>query len=121
MVLHEVERAALGMPPGEGVALTAADVDGLLANPAYRASLGQPGTATHFRRSLPGGGGLHLVVTPQGAELHRDQHDPHGGPLSMLFHLATDSPLQALGTLAVGWSVLGRIGRREGGPRTGGE
>jgi len=109
--LSEMERQALELPTGVGIPLSPEAVDRLLASPDYHPSLGDPGTARHYRRGLPDGTGLHLVVTETGAELHRDLFDPHAGPGAILLHLATDSPRQALALLEAGWSVLRRIGR----------
>ena len=108
--LSAVERAALERPAGEGVPVGGEALALLLADPAYRPSLGDPGHAAHYRRALPDGTGLHLVVAAGRAELHRDRFDPHAGPAAMLLHLATDSPGQALSLLAAGWAALRRLG-----------
>jgi hypothetical protein len=109
--LSEFERTALALPAGQGVALDHAGAERLLATPDYHPSLGDPGHARHFRRALPDGTGLHLVIAEDRAELHRDLFDPHRGPAAMLLHLATDSPRQVLSLLAAGWSALHRLGR----------
>lgn len=109
--LCPAERRALSLAPGEPVLLTDSDLAALLADPAYRESLGQPGHARHYRRSLPDGTGLHLVLFEDRAELHHDRYDPHAGPAALLLHLATDSPREALSLAAAGLSVLLRLGR----------
>lgn len=109
--LTAIESEVMGLPPGHGVRLGPVAIERLLTDPAYRPSLGHPGHATHYRRGLPDGGGLHLVVIGQEAELHRDLFDPHAGPGAMMLHLATDAPTHLLGVIAAGWSVLRRLGR----------
>lgn len=111
MHLSALERHILDMPAGEHVALRRTDVDDLLAEPAYRPSLGQPAHASHFRRSLPDGRGLHLVIESDGeSALHWDRYDPHGGPAAMLVHVMTESPREALSLFAAGIAVLRRLG-----------
>lgn len=108
--LSALERRALSLPAGEAIALTPEELDTLLADPAYRSSLGDPGHATHFRRGLPDGSGLHLVIVDGRAELHRDAFDPHAGPGAMALHLATDSPRQILSVVAAGLAAFRRLG-----------
>lgn len=110
MSLSPLERRAVALPAGETIPLSAEELDSLLADPAYRSSLGDPGHATHFRRSLPDGTGLHLVIVEGRAELHRDDFDPHAGPVAMALHLATDSPRQILSTIAAGLAAFRRLG-----------
>lgn len=105
------ERRALSLAPGEPVLLGERELSALLADPAYHESLGQPGHARHYRRSLPDGTGLHLVMFDDRAELHHDRYDPHAGPAALLLHLATDSPREALSLAAAGLAVLLRLGR----------
>lgn len=108
--LTPLERRALESPVGEAIELTREELDALLADPAYRSSLGHPGHATHFRRGLSDGSGLHLVIVDGRAELHRDAYDPHAGPGAMALHLATDSPRQILSVIAAGLSAFRRLG-----------
>ena len=114
-----IERRALEAEPGATVALSRAEADLLLADPAYRTSLGQPARALHYRKALPDGGGLHLVLLDGRAELHRDLHDPHGGLQELGRHLAAESPREWLGVLAAGGAVLRRLGRRAATPDAG--
>lgn len=111
-----IECRALEAEPGATVPLSRAEVDLLLADPAYRASLGQPAQALHYRKALPEGGGLHLVLHDGRGELHRDVHDPHGGLYELGRHLAAESPREWLGVLAAGCAVLRRLGRRAATP-----
>ncbi|HSQ31495.1 MAG TPA: hypothetical protein VLN49_16680 [Gemmatimonadaceae bacterium] len=110
MHLSELERRVLDMPAGEHLSLGHADVDELLAEPAYRPSLGQPARASHFRRTLPGGRGLHLVIESGESALHWDRYDPHGGPAAMFAHVMTESPREAFSLFAAGIAVLRRLG-----------
>lgn len=105
-----LERRALALPAGESISVARAELETLLSDPAYRSSLGHPGHATHFRRSLPDGSGLHLVIVDGRADLHRDAFDPHAGPGAMVFHLATDSPRQILSVIAAGLAAFRRLG-----------
>ncbi len=109
--MSAVERRTLEMPPGRALFLTREEAHALLADPGYRSSLGQPGHARHFRRALPDGTGLHLVLRGDTAELHQDLHDPHGGPAALLLHLAADAPREALSLAAAVAAVLRRMAR----------
>lgn len=111
-----IECRALELEPGATVPLSRAEVDLLLADPAYRASLGHPAEALHYRKALPEGGGLHLVLRDGRGEVHRDLHDPHGGLQELGRHLAAESPREWLGLLAAGDAVLRRLGRRAATP-----
>lgn len=114
-MLSPVEQQVMELAPGESLPLTPAQVEGLLVDPGYRSSLGHPPGARHFRRTLPDGRGLHLVIAEDGAaDLHRDLHDPHAGPGRFLMHLYTDAPTQTLSLLSAGWAVVRRLGG--GGP-----
>jgi hypothetical protein len=109
--LSELERRVLELDVAAPLALTARDLDALLADPAYHASLGKPPHATHYRRSLGDGRGLHLVIDAGGtAALHWDRYDPHGSPAGMLMHLLTDAPRETIALFAAGSAVLRRLG-----------
>jgi hypothetical protein len=110
--LSALEQRALQLPVGEALMLTQPDVDQLLTDPAYRSSLGTPAHATHFRRPLPDGRGMHLVLSTDGsAGLHWDRFDPQASPTGLVMHLLTDAPEHALSLLAAGAAVLQRLGR----------
>lgn len=109
----DIEREVLTLTAGEALSLTRSQVDRLLTDPAYRSSLGTPAHATHFRRTLPDGRGLHLVITSDGiAALHWDRFDPQASPAGLAMHLLTDAPQQAISMLAAGAAVLSRLGAR---------
>ena len=108
--LIAAEQEALDLPAGQPIGVSGDALNRLLANPAYRSSLGHPGHALHFRRTLPDGTGLHLVIREGRAELHRDLFDPHAGPGALALHLVTDAPAYVLGAVAAGWAVLRRMG-----------
>lgn len=105
-----IERRVTEAEPGVAVPLSRAEVDCLLADPAYRSSLGEPARALHYRKSLPGGDGLHLVVDGGRGELHRDLHDPHGGWDALGRHLSSEAPGQAASLLAAGLALFRRLG-----------
>lgn len=105
-----IERRALEAEPGSSVPLSRTEVECLLADPAYRASLGEPARAQHYRKSLPGGQGLHLVIEGDEASLHRDRHDPHAGVDALGRHLVDESPGQAASLLAAGLALFRRLG-----------
>jgi len=109
--LSELERRVLDLDVAAPLVLTARELDALLADPAYHSSLGHPPHATHYRRSLGDGRGLHLVIDADGcAALHWDRYDPHGSPAGMLMHLLTDSPRETIALFAAGSAVLRRLG-----------
>jgi hypothetical protein len=111
--LSELEHQVLVLPAGEALPLTQDDMSQLLTDPAYRSSLGTPAYATHFRRPLPDGRGIHLVIATDGsAGVHWDRFDPQASPTGLLLHLLTDAPDQALSLLAAGAAVLRRLGSR---------
>ncbi len=110
--LSDLEQRALEHPVGEAMPLTQHEVATLLADPAYRSSLGTPAHATHFRRPLPDGRGMHLVISADGsAGLHWDRFDPQASPTGLVMHLLTEAPDHALALLAAGAAVLRRLGR----------
>lgn len=109
----DIEREVLTLTAGEALPMTQTQVDRLLTDPAYRSSLGTPAHATHFRRALADGRGLHLVITIEGvAALHWDRFDPQASPASLALHLLTDAPKQAVSLFAAGAAVLRRLGSR---------
>lgn len=115
--LDPVERRALATEPGTPVALTTDGVHRLLAHPAYRESLGRPATARHYRRRLPDGSGLHLVLDAEGGALHRDRRDPHGGLSGLWRHLTADAGREATSLAAAAAALFLRVGSRPPAPR----
>ncbi len=107
----DLEQRALELPVGTWMTLTREQVDRLLSDPAYRSSLGTPAHSTHYRRPLPDGRGMHLVIDTDGnASLHWDRFDPQASPTGLVMHLLTDAPEQAVSLFAAGSAVLRRLG-----------
>jgi hypothetical protein len=104
------EQTAMSSPAGTHVPLTPPERDVLLANVDYHPSLGDPASATHFRRSLADGSCLHLIIadTPS---LHRDRYDPHASPALLVAHLCTESPRPAASVALAIAAVLRRMAR----------
>jgi hypothetical protein len=109
--LSSAEQRAMSVPEGTHVPLSPADLGVLLANVAYHASLGDPASATHFRRGLTDGSCLHLIIAGESAELHRDRYDPHAGPAFLAAHLMTEAPRPAASVMLALAGLLGRVSR----------
>lgn len=109
MKLSDVERLARVGDPNVPIPLDAAARDELLANIEYHASLGDPASASHYRRSLSDGSCLHLVIVEGEANLHWDRHDPHGGPVLLVAHLLEESSTQAVSLVVAASGLLNRI------------
>jgi hypothetical protein len=105
------EQDAMALPVGTHLPLAPGDVAALLANVAYHPSLGDPASATHFRRSLTDGSCMHLIIAGEAAELHRDRYDPHGGPALLVAHLMTESPRPAASVAVALAALLRRAAR----------
>jgi hypothetical protein len=105
---HRLETRALdAIGRGEGqVRADPAAVRALLAEGRYRLSLGSPLGAAHYRRALPDGGCLHLVVEGREGRLHCDRFDPHRDLGAFLLHLLAEAPRETLANVAAGWAVL---------------
>lgn len=88
--------------------VTSEDVTRLLDSGNYRPSLGNPPQAQHYRRSMIDGTCLHLIVENEIASLHCDRFDPHRSPMSLVFHLLTESRHELIGNSLAGW-VLTRM------------
>lgn len=110
---NRVERSVLNHDPrsnGERQ-ITASEADGLIASGFYRSSSGAPHSAKHYRRALPDGSCLHLVIEKRRRRLHHDAFNPHAGPLSLAMHVTNEARSEALSIGAVGWIVLGLLAR----------
>ena len=113
MIVRAVERRVLDHDPqsnGER-AVRRREADALIASGRYRASTGSPTSASHWRRSLPDGSCLHLVVEPRRRRLHHDAFDPHANLLSLVMHMAHEARSEAAALAAVGWSTVKLLAR----------
>jgi hypothetical protein len=86
--------------------LTRREFEALLASGRYRLSTGFPATARHWRRSLPGGACLHLVVEGRRRRLHRDSYDPHASLMSLCMHATHEAQTEAAAMIALSWAAI---------------
>ena len=91
--------------------ITAKQADALVASGFYRSSSGAPHGAVHYRRPLPDGSCLHLVIETQRRRLHHDAFNPHAGLLSLGMHVTHEARSEALSFGAVAWIVLRLLAR----------
>lgn len=92
-MFRAIERRVLDHDPhsnGER-RLRTRQADALVACGLYRASTGSPASAAHWRRSLPDGSCLHLVVQAGHCRLHHDAYDPHANLLSLGMHVTHEA------------------------------
>ena len=82
------------------------EADALVASGLYRTSTGSPASALHWRRRLPDGSCLHLVITSQRCRLHHDAFDPHASALSLAMHVTHEARHEAAALVAIAWSAL---------------
>lgn len=101
---------------GERV-ITRRQVGALVATGQYRASTGSPSNASHWRRPLPDGSCLHLVVEPRCCRLHHDAFDPHANLLSLMMHMTHEARPEAAALTALAWSVVNLLAQRSGRPQ----
>lgn len=105
--LCDIER----LEPGRSWRITPEAAEALRSTGLYRGSTGFPFWARHYRRPLPDGSCLHLVILGNVATLHRDQHDPHRGGESLIKHVLLDAPVETGVTVAavvlIGWLLGG--------------
>lgn len=105
---HACERRVLAHDPGSNgerpVRRREAAV--LVASGLYVASSGAPFGAEHWRRRLPDGSCLHLVLERRRCRLHHDAFDPHAGLLSLGLHAAHEARTETAAFMALGWAVL---------------
>ena len=103
-----VERRVLNHDPnsnGERT-VTKREADALIAGGLYRSSTGFPASATHWRRSMPDGSCLHLVVQTGQRRLHHDAYNPHANLLSLGMHMTHEARSEAAALLALAWSAV---------------
>jgi len=92
-------------------AVTRRQAQSLIGAGHYRLSTGSPHSAVHYRRSLPDGSCLHLVIEGNRRRLHHDRFDPHAGLVSLAMHVAHEARFEAASYLAVAWSVVRLLAR----------
>lgn len=110
---HAVELRVLAHDPrsnGEQ-SITRREARVLVASGRYRSSTGAPHDAVHYRRSLPDGSCLHLVLEKRRTRLHHDAFDPHRSPLHLSMHLAHEARSEAVSYAALAWSVVRLLAR----------
>jgi hypothetical protein len=91
--------------------VTRREAEALVAAGLYRLSTGSPASATHWRRSLPDGSCLHLVVHARQRRLHHDAYDPHANLLSLGLHMTHEARSEAAALAALAWSVVSLLAR----------
>lgn len=93
------------------------EVTALVATGLYAASTGSPTSASHWRRALPDGSCLHLVVEARRRRLHHDVFDPHGNLLSLVMHMTHEARPEAAALAALAWSVVSLLAQPGGPPQ----
>lgn len=83
----------------------------LVASGFYRPSTGAPHGAVHYRRPLPDGSCLHLVIEGDRRRLHHDAFNPHAGLLSFGMHLTHEARSEAVSFGALAWSIVRLLAR----------
>lgn len=83
----------------------------LAASGLYQASTGSPASASHWRRSLPNGSCLHLVIEGPECRLHHDAHDPHANLMSLCLHMTHEARTEAAELVALGWAAVRLLAR----------
>lgn len=108
-----VERRVLDHDPNSNGerAVTKREADALIEGGLYRSSTGSPASATHWRRSLPDGSCLHLVVQAWQRRLHHDAYDPHANLLSLSMHMTHEARSEAAALAALAWSTVKLLAR----------
>jgi len=110
---RSVERRVLDHDPNSNGerSVTKREADALAACGLYRVSTGSPASATHWRRSLPDGSCLHLVVQARHCRLHHDAYDPHANLLSLGMHMTHEARSEAAALVALAWSAVKLLAR----------
>ncbi len=91
--------------------VTRREADALIAGGLYRSSTGSPASASHWRRSLPDGSCLHLVVQARRRRLHHDAYDPHASLFSLGMHMTHEARSEAAALAALAWSAVTLLAR----------
>lgn len=92
-------------------AVSRREADALVAAGHYQASSGAPLVATHWRRRMPDGSCLHLVIEAQGCRLHHDAFDPRASLLSLGLHMSHEARAEAAAFAALAWSTVSLLSR----------
>ncbi|MGE5339151.1 MAG: hypothetical protein ACM3PU_15085 [Gemmatimonadota bacterium] len=108
MTYRAVERRVLHHDPDSNGErrVTKREADALIASGGYRASTGAPASARHWRRALPDGSCLHLVVQGRMRRLHHDAYDPRANLLSLGMHMTHEARTEAAAIVALAWSTV---------------
>jgi hypothetical protein len=91
--------------------VTGRQVDALIRSGLYQRSSGSPVGAAHWRRSLPDGSCLHLVIERQRKRLHHDAFDPHASLISLGMHVTQEAPSEAVSLATLAWSMVKLLAR----------
>lgn len=112
-MVRDIELRVLAAKSGFGAhrPITRRERERLLASERYEKSLGSPHHASHYRRSLPDGSCLHLVVEDDHASLHCDRFDPHRDPVSLGWHLVTEARSEWMASVAFAYFVVKLLAR----------
>jgi hypothetical protein len=108
-----VERRVLAHGPSSNgeQTLTKRDAEALIASGLYRPSTGSPASAAHWRRALPDGSCLHLVIEARRRRLHHDAYDPRANLLSLGMHMTHEARSEAAAIAALAWSAITLLAR----------
>lgn len=91
--------------------VTRRESEALIASGRYRPSTGSPASAAHWRRSLPDGSCLHLVIEGTRRRLHHDAYDPRSSLFSLCMHASHEARTEAAAMVTLAWSAIDLIAR----------
>jgi hypothetical protein len=83
----------------------------LISSGGYQRSTGFPVDASHWRRSLPDGSCLHLVIEARTQRLHHDAYDPHSSLYGLGMHMSQEARSEAVSLFALAWSTIKLLAR----------
>lgn len=83
----------------------------LISSGRYQRSTGFPFDASHWRRSLPDGSCLHLVIETRRQRLHHDAYDPHSSLFGLGMHMSQEARSEAVSLIALAWSTVKFLAR----------